>query len=131
MLARTPRSAGFRIGEVAIDRVIEMLGPVRDPAAMFPHWNGLRLPAPPDARGAALLAIRPERIALGPPGIGFFDATLWDASFVGDQVIYTITREDGSQLHVKERNRGDGHLHAPGTRVGLSWRADAAVIVDP
>lgn len=39
MLARPGRAAAFALGEVVIDRVVEMLGPVRDAASMFPRWT--------------------------------------------------------------------------------------------
>ncbi len=31
---------GFMFGDVTIDRVVEMLGPVREPGALFPDWSG-------------------------------------------------------------------------------------------
>ncbi len=96
----------------------------------FLSHEGVRLPAPSEARGEALLAVRPERIRLTAAGAGVLDGVVRDASFIGDQIIYTLMTTNDMVVHVKERNRGDGEVHAAGSQAGLVWDAQAAVIVN-
>ena len=109
------------------------------PAGRLPR---VRRPVPaPD--GAAADNQRAEQVQaakIGPPPVRrrlvhrprlveLLDGTLSDASFLGDQVIYTVTLADGRRLLVKERNPGDGSLRAAGSAIGLAWDAQAGVIL--
>ena len=79
------------------------------------------LPATADPQGRRTLALRPEKVALVPPGTGILDGIILDAAFLGDQVLYTIAIADGRRIHAKERNPGTGILRTSGTSVGLAW----------
>jgi spermidine/putrescine ABC transporter ATP-binding subunit len=118
---RTRFVAGF-IGDINL-----IAGTVRN--GRFVTLENRALPAPVGPEGSATLALRPERVLLGPPGQGPLDGTVADASFLGDQVIYTVTLGDDRRIVVKERNAGGGALRGPGSAVGLSWSADAGVLV--
>ncbi len=96
----------------------------------FVTADGRALPAPPGATGAGVLALRPEKLALVPPGAGCLDGTISDASFLGDQVVYTVGLGDGRRLLAKERNPGDGALRPPGSPVGIEWRPDSGVLLE-
>jgi ABC-type Fe3+/spermidine/putrescine transport system ATPase subunit len=118
---RTRFVAGF-IGDINL-----IAGTVQN--GRFVTLENRALPAPVGPEGSATLALRPERVLLGPPGEGPLEGTVADASFLGDQVIYTITLGNDRRIVVKERNAGGGALRAPGSAVGLSWSADAGVLV--
>ena len=118
---RTRFVAGF-IGEINL-----LDGVIRDGG--FTTDQGRRLPAPAGPEGPAALALRPERVVIGAPGQGALEGVVAGASFLRDQVIYTIALGDDRRMIVKERNPGGGALRAPGSPVGLDWSAEAGVLV--
>jgi spermidine/putrescine ABC transporter ATP-binding subunit len=79
--------------------------------------------------GAAALALRPEKLRIVSSGAGVIDGVLSDASFLGDQVLYTVTLADGRRLLVKERNPGTGALRQNGSTLGVRWEPRDAVIL--
>jgi putative spermidine/putrescine transport system ATP-binding protein len=91
--------------------------------------DGRAVPAPAAASGAATLALRPERARLVRSGEGAIDGTVADASFLGDQVLYTIDAGAGRRLFVKERNPGGAALRPTGSPVGVAWAPDAGVLI--
>jgi spermidine/putrescine ABC transporter ATP-binding subunit len=110
------------IGEI---NLIE--GVMRD--GRFTLADGRAVPAPPGAQGAATLALRPERARLVAAGEGALDGAVADASFLGDQVLYTVEAGGGRRLFVKERNAGGAALRPTGSPVGVAWAADAGVLI--
>ena len=99
-------------------------------AGRFTETSGRALPAPASGRsGRATLALRPEKIALTDAGQGVLDGTILDASFLGDQVIYTVGGAGETTFLVKERNRGTGQLRTPSSTVALTWADDAPVVI--
>jgi spermidine/putrescine ABC transporter ATP-binding subunit len=95
----------------------------------FVAADGRKLPALCDGEGPGTLALRPEKLHLVEPAAGIVEGVVSDASFLGDQVLYTIATADGRRVLVKERNPGTGALREPGSRVGLRWEPrDAAVL---
>jgi ABC-type Fe3+/spermidine/putrescine transport system ATPase subunit len=90
--------------------------------------DGRAVPAPAGAPGAVTLGLRPERARLVARGEGALDGTVADASFLGDQVVYTV-EAGGRRLLVKERNPGGGALRPPGSPVGVAWTAEAGVLI--
>jgi putative spermidine/putrescine transport system ATP-binding protein len=117
---RTPFVAEF-IGEI---NLIE--GTMRD--GRFRTADDRELPAPAGPDGPGTLALRPERIVIEAPGRGALEGMVADASFLGDQVIYTVDVSDRRMI-VKERNAGGSALRAAGSVVGLRWAPDAGVLV--
>jgi spermidine/putrescine ABC transporter ATP-binding subunit len=87
------------------------------------------LPALCDGAGPATLALRPEKLHLVDPGAGVMDGVLCDASFLGDQVLYTVVLAEGLRVLIKERNPGTGALRERGSSVGLRWEPRDAVIL--
>ena len=87
---------------------------------------GRALPAPPGAAGRHVLAVRPERMRLVPPGQGCLDGRVRDTSFIGDQVVWLID-VDGQRLTVKDRARPNGATI--GDAVSLDWIAGDAVLL--
>jgi spermidine/putrescine ABC transporter ATP-binding subunit len=97
----------------------------------FAAADGRGLPAPPAGDGPAALALRPEKLRIVAPGDGVIDGVVSDASFLGDQVLYTVMLGDGRRLLVKEGNTGTGALRQNGSTVGLQWEPrDAAILRD-
>jgi spermidine/putrescine ABC transporter ATP-binding subunit len=97
----------------------------------FVAADGRGLPAPSAADGPAALALRPEKLRIVAAGAGVIDGVLSDASFLGDQVLYTVMLGDGRRLLVKEGNPGTGALRRNGAAVGLRWEPqDAAILRD-
>ncbi|HZY21268.1 MAG TPA: ABC transporter ATP-binding protein [Beijerinckiaceae bacterium] len=97
----------------------------------FAAADGRGLPAPPAGDGPAALALRPEKLRIVAPGDGVIDGVVSDASFLGDQVLYTVMLGDGRRLLVKEGNPGTGALRQNGSTVGLQWEPrDAAILRD-
>jgi spermidine/putrescine ABC transporter ATP-binding subunit len=91
--------------------------------------DGRALPTIAPRSGAATLVVRPENLAIVAQGGGLLDGTIADASFLGDQVVYTIVTPDGRRLLAKERNPGDGSLRPKGAPVGLTWTPETASVV--
>src|SRR5829696_4492332 len=84
-------------------------GVLRD--GRFTLSDGRAVPAPAGKPGPATLALRPERARLVGTAEGALDGTVADASFLGDQVLYTVDAR-GRRLFVKERNPGGTALRA-------------------
>jgi putative spermidine/putrescine transport system ATP-binding protein len=98
-------------------------------AGRFAIDDGQALPAPPGSSGDATLAVRPEKINFVEPSAGVLTGMISGASFLGDQVIYTVVLPNARRLLVKERNPGNGKLRAEGAPVGLIWRAEDGVLL--
>jgi spermidine/putrescine ABC transporter ATP-binding subunit len=97
----------------------------------FAAADGRGLPAPPAGDGPAALALRPEKLRIVAVGAGVIDGVVSDASFLGDQVLYSVALAGGRRLLVKEGNPGTGALRRNGAAVGLRWEAqDAAILRD-
>jgi putative spermidine/putrescine transport system ATP-binding protein len=97
----------------------------------FVEEGGRPLPAVCGGEGEGALALRPEKLRLVDAGSGVIDGVVSDASFLGDQVLYTVSLPDGRPVLVKERNPGTGLLREHGSSVGLHWEpADAVILRD-
>jgi spermidine/putrescine ABC transporter ATP-binding subunit len=97
----------------------------------FAAADGGGLPARSAGDGPAALALRPEKLRIVAAGAGVIDGVVSDASFLGDQVLYSVALADGRRLLVKEGNPGTGALRRNGAAVGLRWeKQDAAILRD-
>jgi spermidine/putrescine ABC transporter ATP-binding subunit len=97
----------------------------------FAAADGRGLPAPAAGDGPAALALRPEKLRIVAPGEGVIEGVVSDASFLGDQVLYSVALAGGRRLLVKEGNPGTGALRRNGASVGLRWEPqDAAILRD-
>ena len=86
------------------------------------------LSATPLASGQrVLLAVRPERLHIGPPAPGAIQATIHDVVFRGATFAYELHAPGHeAPLFAYTQSRAA----APGDTVGLSWNPEAAVILD-
>ncbi len=74
--------------------------------------------------GAAVsVAIRPEKISLVEPGLGFFDAQVRTRIFLGTSWAYQMDSDLGA-FNVRLQNTGHP-VAGEGEAVGISWQADA------
>ncbi|MCP4471593.1 MAG: ABC transporter ATP-binding protein [Gammaproteobacteria bacterium] len=74
--------------------------------------------------GAAVsVAIRPEKIGLVEPGLGFFDAQVRTRIFLGTSWAYQMDSDLGA-FNVSLQNTGH-RAAGEGEAVGISWQADA------
>jgi len=97
----------------------------------FAAADGRGLPAPAAGDGPAALALRPEKLRIVAPGEGVIEGVVSDASFLGDQVLYSVALAEGRRLLVKAGNPGTGALRRNGASVGLRWEPqDAAILRD-
>jgi putative spermidine/putrescine transport system ATP-binding protein len=79
--------------------------------------------------GGRTIAVRPEKIVLGPPGAGL-RGRVESANFLGGHTLYRIETADRRQMLAKETNIGDRPTRAVGDEVGLSWSATDAVSLE-
>jgi len=89
-------------------------------------WTG---PLPAVLRGPTSIALRPERVRVGPAGTGLADARVVEANFLGDAVLLKLSLS-GASLLARAPRETDGALLAPGAVVAVSWRAEDPVPLD-
>jgi spermidine/putrescine ABC transporter ATP-binding subunit len=97
----------------------------------FAARDGRTLPAPPAAAAAngSTIAVRPEKLRLTEGEAALFSGRIDSANFLGGQVLYRIVCDDGRALLAKEANLGQT-ARAPGSRVGVTWTAADAVVLE-
>jgi ABC-type Fe3+/spermidine/putrescine transport system ATPase subunit len=86
------------------------------------------------APGPALLALRPERLSLEEPAApNRLAGVLADQAYGGETLTQTVRLDDGSLVRVTRSLRdglGAARL-AAGTKITLSWRPDACIVLPP
>jgi putative spermidine/putrescine transport system ATP-binding protein len=91
--------------------------------------NGMQLPVPSGpASGKATIAVRPERISLGDVANAPMIGRIGASSFISGQMNYRLVLEDGREVIVKET--ATRRERPVGERVGVSWAAESAVVLD-
>ena len=76
--------------------------------------------------GGSAVAVRPEKIVLGPAGSGI-RGRIESANFLGGHTLYRVVTTDRRQMLAKETNIGDRPTRRVGEEVGLSWSETDAV----
>jgi len=103
-----------------------------DAAGHFVTAGGLGLRCPPGARpGAAVMALRPERMALGLAPLGFdndLPGTVEFVSYLGAALDLRVRLSDTDRVTVQLANRQDGLVPEVGARVHVGWSAGAGRI---
>jgi spermidine/putrescine transport system ATP-binding protein len=127
----TPFVAGF-IGEAnLLPGTVE--GRTADLATVAVAGGSVSVPAPPEATGAVLVMVRPEKVRVGrevPAGtIAGIPATVQEVIFRGATVHVGLTTTDGAALvaHVSDDRHLDGLR--PGDSAWASWEQDVAYLV--
>ena len=76
---------------------------------------------------AVLIALRPEKVQLGPPGTGAIDGRLQSRVFQGNSWLFSIQTDVGSVL-VSEPHRGAPRF-GEGDAVAIAWTPEDAAVV--
>jgi putative spermidine/putrescine transport system ATP-binding protein len=83
------------------------------------------------AQGAHTLALRPERLTLGPgTGRGLVAGIVELASYLGATREHLVRIGPDQRLLVRDPTAGAARLHAPGAAVTLSWDLGAERLFD-
>ncbi|MFN7633601.1 MAG: ABC transporter ATP-binding protein [Acetobacteraceae bacterium] len=77
--------------------------------------------------GVRSVALRPEQIRLTAAGAGVVDAMVEEANFLGDSMLLKLGLPAGVALLARVGRDADPALTTPGSRAGLSWRAEDPV----
>jgi putative spermidine/putrescine transport system ATP-binding protein len=103
-----------------------------DAAGRFVTAGGLGLRCPVGARpGSAVMALRPERMALGATPLGLendLPGTVEFVSYLGAALDLRVRLSDTDRVTVQLANRQDGLVPEVGARVHVGWSADAGRI---
>jgi ABC-type Fe3+/spermidine/putrescine transport system ATPase subunit len=89
---------------------------------------GARVPcsAPSAGQGGPFrLGVRPERVLIGNPGTGHFDATVTKRTYLGGAVLYDLAFH-GIELAAKTATGGAAPMSDVGSTVSVSWPAHNA-----
>src|SRR5262249_7517765 len=94
--------------------------------------DGRAMPAPAAASlaGPGAIAIRPERSAMTAPEEGLVVGRITTANFLGGQTLYRIAVESGASILVKEGRGEEQPARVIGDRVGVTWQAQDAVVLE-
>jgi putative spermidine/putrescine transport system ATP-binding protein len=84
------------------------------------------------ARGDCTLALRPERLTIGPgaPGAGLIQGTVELASYLGATREHLIRIGPNQRLLIRDLTAGAARLHPPGEAVTLTWDLGAERLFD-
>jgi len=106
-----------------------------DAEGRFATAGGLALRCAPGARvGRAVMALRPERMALGSAPLGLendLPGTVEFVSYLGAALDLRVRLSDTDRVTVQLANRQDGKVPEVGERVHVGWSADAGRIFPP
>jgi spermidine/putrescine transport system ATP-binding protein len=92
-------------------------------------------PLPTGGRAGDVLrvTVRPERIALEPPGdtgCSRVEGTVREVVYLGSTIELVVGLAGGSELTVRRLNLDDAADHRPGETVTLHWRARHSFVID-
>lgn len=125
----SPFAAGF-LGDANVIPV-ELVGRTGDRAAVRLGSGTLSVPSGPDlVAGAAWLVVRPELVRLEHSGTALLRATVRDRAFRGSGYSFRL-EVDGLGQDLKAEAAADSSTEplAIGSEVGVSWDADACVLL--
>jgi putative spermidine/putrescine transport system ATP-binding protein len=95
------------------------------------HLEGWSSPLPAALSGPVTIALRPERIRLGPSGAGLADALVEEANFLGDAVLLKLALPGGATLLARAPRETDPALLVPDATVSVAWHAEDPVPLAP
>ncbi|MBV8915082.1 MAG: ABC transporter ATP-binding protein [Acetobacteraceae bacterium] len=119
----TPFVAGF-IGSSNM-----VAGTLQDGSALAAGGAVLKLAGHYAGAGPCTLALRPERVRIGPPN-GGVQGTVELGSYLGAVREHLVRLGPELKLVVRDPTAGAGRLHAPGERVSLQWDRTAERVFD-
>ena len=98
----------------------------------FETGGGVAIACSDGAAGPAVIALRPERIALGPAAVGLdnrLNGTVELVSYLGSSIDVHVRVSSADRVVVSLPNRVDGALPQTGDRIDVGWPATAAVVL--
>jgi putative spermidine/putrescine transport system ATP-binding protein len=93
---------------------------------------GLRIACIDGALGPCVLALRPERLAIGPAATGLdnkLSGTVELVSYLGSSIDVHVRVSSADRIVVSLPNRAEGDLPREGERIDVGWPAAAAVVL--
>jgi putative spermidine/putrescine transport system ATP-binding protein len=97
----------------------------------FQTEGGLALACVDGAPGPGVIALRPERLALGAAAEGLdnrLPGTVELVSYLGAVIDVHVRVSPADRIVVSQPNRADGRLPKEGDRIDVGWPKDAAVV---
>jgi putrescine transport system ATP-binding protein len=98
----------------------------------LPNLGAMVRSATPTAAGRVLLAIRPERVRIGATDeVNALQGVIAHRAYAGEALTHTVRLADGSLMRATQSLRdglGAEQIEV-GTRVTLSWRPDACIVL--
>jgi putative spermidine/putrescine transport system ATP-binding protein len=84
------------------------------------------------APGPAVIALRPERLVVGPAAAGLdnrLSGTVELVSYLGSSIDVHVRVSSGDRVVVSQPNRADGQVPKEGDTVEVGWTREAAVVL--
>ncbi len=97
----------------------------------FETQGGIRIACAGGQAGPAVIALRPERLALGPAAQGLTNrlhGTVEFVSYLGANIDVHVRVSAADRVVVSQPNRADGRLPSEGDKVEVGWPAEAGVV---
>jgi putative spermidine/putrescine transport system ATP-binding protein len=98
----------------------------------FRTEGGLTIACSGGAPGSAVIAVRPERVVLGPDAASFdnrIPGTVEFVSYLGASIDVHVRVSPAESIVVSQPNRFDGRVPKEGDRTEVCWQSAAAVIL--
>jgi putative spermidine/putrescine transport system ATP-binding protein len=98
----------------------------------FRTEGGLTIACAGGAAGSAVIAVRPERVVLGPQAVGFdnrLPGTVEFVSYLGASIDVHVRVSQAERIVVSQPNRLDGVIPKEGDRTEVCWQSAAAVVL--
>jgi putative spermidine/putrescine transport system ATP-binding protein len=84
------------------------------------------------APGPGVIALRPERLVLGPAAAGLdnrLSGTVELVSYLGSSIDVHVRVSSGDRVVVSQPNRADGRMPKEGDTIDVGWSREAAVVL--
>ncbi len=97
----------------------------------FETAGGLKIACAGGQAGPAVIALRPERLALGPAAQGLpnrLPGTVEFVSYLGANIDVHVRVSAADRVVVSQPNRADGRLPSEGDKVEVGWPSEAGVV---
>jgi len=98
----------------------------------FQTDGGISIACLDGALGPGVIALRPERLVLGPASAGLenqVSGTVELVSYLGSSIDVHVRVSPADRVVVSQPNRADGALPKEGDRIDVGWSASAAVVL--
>ena len=97
----------------------------------FETAGGLKISCAGGAAGPGVIAVRPERVALGAAAAGLdnrLPGTVEFVSYLGASIDVHVRVSPADRVVVSQPNRADGRVPKEGDKIDVGWPAEAGVV---